>query len=613
MSEQGSGFCGSTLMPVRAILFFAVTTLTIFVPFLSYGDSISYRADHELQLNGPYVVGWLNVEDGRKPLTPIRGHPKAVRVRLPEGEGVIVRLDGTSALACAASRFGSMEGARTILIYAKTSRESDGVFLDGATRKGSNSIHIRRDRWRFGILSEEGKRANYTPAVACANGWQVQAFVFEPRETGTVVTHRTRQDGRVVTQRSFLPGKAPLMGLVLGMNYRLQQPVHADVAEIGIFDRALTEREFEREAERMETYWGQPEDLAAQFAEVRVSEGDGVFRSVLRKQGDDGVHTYRIPGLATTSRGTLIAVFDVRHKSSKDLPADIDIGMMRSTDNGLTWSPMRMILDYDRDEPGSQGNGVGDPCIVVDRVRNRIFVFGVRIKGNSEDWRLVVTCSDDDGLTWKSKDITGVVRNPGWKMLFQGPGAGIQTRDGTLVVPAQYRKEDGRTHSCLLWSEDHGETWRISAPATGEKITTSECQVAELADGSLLLTMRGRKRTWARYTWKGSLENGQWSAPWFGPDDPICQASLLALSSGDLLFSNPSSKRYRMNLTIRYSNDEGRTWSNGRVLDPRPSSYSCMTMLKDGRIGILYEAGDSYAAEALHFAVFSPAWIRSAK
>ena len=48
----------------------------------------------------------------------------------------------------------------------------------------------------------------------------------------------------------------------------------------------------------------------------------------LRSAGDDGVNTYRIPGLVTTNRGTLISVYDVRHRSSRDLPGDIDVGMV---------------------------------------------------------------------------------------------------------------------------------------------------------------------------------------------------------------------------------------------------------------------------------------------
>jgi hypothetical protein len=41
-----------------------------------------------------------------------------------------------------------------------------------------------------------------------------------------------------------------------------------------------------------------------------------IDRVVLRRQGDDNVHTYRIPGLTTSARGTLLAVFDLRHSDS---------------------------------------------------------------------------------------------------------------------------------------------------------------------------------------------------------------------------------------------------------------------------------------------------------
>jgi arylsulfatase A-like enzyme len=59
-----------------------------------------------------------------------------------------------------------------------------------------------------------------------------------------------------------------------------------------------------------------------------------------RQHGDDGVHTYRIPGITTTNAGTLIAVYDNRNRRGGDLPGDIDVGMSRSTDGGQTWEPM---------------------------------------------------------------------------------------------------------------------------------------------------------------------------------------------------------------------------------------------------------------------------------
>ena len=64
----------------------------------------------------------------------------------------------------------------------------------------------------------------------------------------------------------------------------------------------------------------------------------------LRNGGDDGAVRYRIPGLATTNKGTLIGVYDIRRRTGSDLPGDIDVGMSRSTDGGRSWEPMKVII-----------------------------------------------------------------------------------------------------------------------------------------------------------------------------------------------------------------------------------------------------------------------------
>ena len=56
----------------------------------------------------------------------------------------------------------------------------------------------------------------------------------------------------------------------------------------------------------------------------------------VRKAGDDGVNTYRIPGIIRTDKGTLLSVYDIRYISSADLPGNIDVGLSRSTDGGKT-------------------------------------------------------------------------------------------------------------------------------------------------------------------------------------------------------------------------------------------------------------------------------------
>ena len=227
----------------------------------------------------------------------------------------------------------------------------------------------------------------------------------------------------------------------------------------------------------------------------------------LRQRGQDGVHTYRIPGLATTNQGTLIAVYDMRRNSSVDLQEDIDVGMSRSTDGGHTWEPMKTIMDMGEwgNKPESE-NGIGDPSVLVDRETNTIWVAGVWAHGHPDkrNWwasrpgmkptttsQFVLVKSEDDGLTWSDPiNITPQIKHPDWYLLLQGPGKGITLHDGTLVFPAQYKDENEMPHSTLIYSKDHGKSWEIG---TGAKSNTTEAQVVELKDGSLMLNMRDNR------------------------------------------------------------------------------------------------------------------------
>ena len=68
-----------------------------------------------------------------------------------------------------------------------------------------------------------------------------------------------------------------------------------------------------------------------------------------------------------------------------------------------------------------------------------------------------------------------------------------------------------------------------------------------------------------------------------------------------LLFCNAASPSGRKNLAVRVSRNNGKTWSDGKVIDPGPSAYSEMTVLTDGTIGVLYEPGHT----EVRFARFS--------
>jgi len=339
----------------------------------------------------------------------------------------------------------------------------------------------------------------------------------------------------------------------------------------------------------------------------------------VRHRGYDGVHTYRIPGLATTNKGTLIGVYDVRHRGGGDLPGDIDVGMSRSTDGGRTWEPMRVIMDLG-DDPQWRYDGVGDPAILVDRNTGAIWVAATWSHGN-RSWRgsgpglspeetgqLMLVRSDDDGVTWsKPINITKQVKKPEWCFLLQGPGKGITMRDGTIVFAAQYQDPPDKNrlpHSTIIYSKDHGETWQVG---TGAYDDTTESQVVELEPGVLMLNCRYNRKAarvviisrdlgknWQPHatTQKSLIEPGS------------CMASLIDLAQegakelpGWLLFSNPDSTRGRHHITIKASPDLGETWpkEHRMLLDEgNGAGYSCMSLIDDQTVGILYEGSQAH-------------------
>lgn len=345
----------------------------------------------------------------------------------------------------------------------------------------------------------------------------------------------------------------------------------------------------------------------------------------VRQTGNDGVHSYRIPGLVTTNRGTLLGVYDIRHQTNIDLQEDIDIGLSRSTDAGQSWQPMKTIMDMGEYNGLPQGqNGIGDPAILVDEKTNNIWTSAIWVHGlaNSRVWgsvragmtpedgtgQLMLGKSTDDGLTWSAPiNITPQVKSEDMTMLLQGPGRGISMQDGTLVFPVQYKSVNNHMKGeiAIIYSKDGGESWyRTNAILTDEAV--SEPQVAELSPGVLM--MNARTSAPYRFVAVTSDLGDSWQQhPSSGKAliEPGCMGSLLhvpanrnVLEKDLLLYSNPNTPATRpmmsgrKNLTIKASLDGGITWQvkNQINLDEEQGwGYSCLTLVDDHTIGILYE------------------------
>ena len=340
----------------------------------------------------------------------------------------------------------------------------------------------------------------------------------------------------------------------------------------------------------------------------------------VRKSGDDGVHSYRIPGLATTNNGTLLAIYDVRYDSSFDLQADIDIGVSRSTDGGRTWEKMRIVMDMGEwaGLPEAQ-NGVGDPAILVDSNTGEIFIVALWTAGigNDRAWlnvgqgmtpyetgQLMMVSSKDDGRTWSApRNITSMVKQPDWHITLQGPGNGITMEDGTLVFAFQHVDAQRVPWSGIMYSKDHGKTWKTHKTCPVRE--TTESQVAELEPGTLMLNMRNNLRTGRMvYTTNDMGETWQVHESSGKLAEPVCMASLIKVKAEDnilgkdiLIFSNPATTKSRSDITIKASLDYGKTWleNDSILLDEENGwGYSCLSMIDRETIGILYESSTGH-------------------
>jgi sialidase-1 len=373
----------------------------------------------------------------------------------------------------------------------------------------------------------------------------------------------------------------------------------------------------------------------------------------------DGFASYRIPGIVVTSRGTVLAYCEARKYSSADW-GEIEIHMRRSTDGGVTFSAPRHVAHLgprlprnpaNADQPDGKAVGrpgeqtVNNPVAIAARDGTIHLLYCV------EYMRCFHIHSTDDGLTWSPpQEITAAFepfrRTVPWTIIATGPGHGIELASGRLLVPVWIATSDGSPHgggsAAVISSDDQGETWHagdIVVPNDGAGLQPSESSVAELGDGRVMLVARNHgppNRKLAAFSEDGGTK---WTRPAYVEDlvEPICMSGLVEFRSAPtaprwLLFSNPNSlsrrdngerpggRRDRLNLTVRMSDDGGRTWPVSRSLEPGPSGYSDLAVLPDGTVLCLFERGRGMPAAGekvwpyafITLARFNESWLRGA-
>jgi len=353
-----------------------------------------------------------------------------------------------------------------------------------------------------------------------------------------------------------------------------------------------------------------------------VGDGD-IPAETLFEAGVGGYHTYRIPALLRTSRGTLLAFVEGRRNGAGD-SGDIDVLLRRSTDGGVRWSQPTVVCDIGP-------NTCGNPTVVEDYDTGVVWLFvswnraqddeAALVNGRGRDTRRVfVLSSPDDGLTWSTPvEVTASVKDSSMTWYSTGPGIGIQLGSGPhagrLLIPGDHTYPDpqgewmGGHYSWgaqVIISDDHGRSWHLGGVS---QPMVAEPQIAEVPGQPDRLIMNARSFAGKHRRAQSFSEDGgdSWSRPTLVPEliDPFCQGSLIEASDPSsptpfLLFANPASTR-REDLVVRRSDDGGARWSRGLLVHRGPAAYSSIAELPAGRLAVLFETGARSAYERVAF------------
>jgi sialidase-1 len=319
--------------------------------------------------------------------------------------------------------------------------------------------------------------------------------------------------------------------------------------------------------------------------------------------GQDGYTGYRIPAIEAAADGTILAFAEARKHNLSDPGGkgqEIDLALKRSTDGGATWSPMAVI------EHSGEFWSSANPATVVDRSNGRVWVFYLRCKPGrgtygarpkTDDAANLARYSDDNGLTWsKPIDQTAVARDMNdsqWRISVPGPGGAIQNRKGRLIVP-MWRYAPWGTFA--MFSDDHGRSWQRGAFVSGDQ-GGNEDQLVECANGDILMDFRQQS---GPHRWVATSTDGgrTWSAPRPGQSltRVCCAIERYTLTSAGadrnrILWTGPKGPG-RNKLIVKTSYDEGRTFTNERMISEEAAAYSDLALLKDNAVGVLWERGN---------------------
>ena len=227
--------------------------------------------------------------------------------------------------------------------------------------------------------------------------------------------------------------------------------------------------------------------------------------------------------------------------------------------------------------------------------------------------------SDDEGLTWSSMQLLNTLKSDSEKLLITGPGVGIEIQNGDyagrLVVPVY---STTLASFGVIYSDNQGADWTYAPADSSSTGSTAEAQIVEMPDGSLKVFLRTssgyvaeRTSVDGGITWTSEETVSEIATTSYGTQLSVINYSGLIDGKSAIILSSPNSTSGRNTGKIRIGliTDTGASgaerydidWTYCFTLDGTVGySYSCLSELPNGEIGVLYEKYDSWSRNQLH-------------
>ena len=338
--------------------------------------------------------------------------------------------------------------------------------------------------------------------------------------------------------------------------------------------------------------------VSCAFGDPPVSDESPVAPPINLAPGSEYADAARqfqgIPGIERAANGRLWATW---YGGGVTEDQHNYIMLVTSGDDGRHWSPLKMVIDPDRDGPIR----AYDPCLWHDP-QGRLWLF----------WAQNLSEMKKDGGLWAIHAENSGDENPQWsKPQWIAPGVmmnkptALSTGEWLLPVARWFR--DGSNEPVV--SLDRGITWRVLGRANVPKAQDRNCDepmIVERKNGDLWMLVRAkygigesistdRGRTWSDVIPTQLTQT-------------VSRFFVRRLKSGRLLLVMHSPQppaAARSHLTAYVSEDDGKTWLGGLLLDDRVQvSYPDAVESPEGVIYLIYDYA-RYSDKQIFMAVFA--------